>query len=136
MVLVHGFQEPTLQMVIWLLLAQQAEAKRHCRQVWTDNAAIQQSLSKVTSKVVALSTEMAELQQRVAESEELGLAPAKAVALHDHHLILVQATIEDLDYIQCRNNLWVFGIHEGKKGDDPRQYIIELPQRAFPELMD
>ncbi|KAJ1093081.1 hypothetical protein NDU88_006190 [Pleurodeles waltl] len=117
-----------------LLQAQRVEA--HYAQVPADNVATQQYLAKVSSKVMALSTEVAELRQSVVGTEEVGTATVKSVVIHDHHLTLVQSKIEDLENRQRRNNLQVFGIPEGREGDDPRQYIVQLFGWAFPDQMN
>ncbi|KAJ1189537.1 hypothetical protein NDU88_006282 [Pleurodeles waltl] len=102
-------------------------------QVWADNASIQQSLSEVTGRVVALSTKCLELQQRVANVKNMGSATDKGVEVHDGYLALVQTKIEDFENCQRRNNLRIFGIREGRERDDPRQFIVQVFGKAFPE---
>ncbi|KAJ1105504.1 hypothetical protein NDU88_002910 [Pleurodeles waltl] len=95
------------------------EAQQHYARVWADNVTIQQSLAKVFSKVSALAIEKGELQQRVACEEEVGMAVVKSVENHDCCLNLIQIKPEDLENLQRRYHLQVFGIPEGIEGTDP-----------------
>ncbi|KAJ1145824.1 hypothetical protein NDU88_012108 [Pleurodeles waltl] len=129
-------QEPSFLVILKFLPAQQDDAQQHYAHVRADNAAIQQSIAEVTSKVSTLFTEVAEMQQPVADAAEVGTATAKLIVSHDCYLALKQSKIKDLESCQRSNNLSVFRIPEGKEDDNSHENVVQMFGKAFPDLMD
>ncbi|XP_078540844.1 embryonic protein UVS.2-like [Lissotriton helveticus] len=129
-------EEPSLYRIRQALTVQRAEAQEYNQQAKDDIWEIKQAFTDVTLKVTQLSSEVTDLQQRVAAVEEANTYAANFAKMQDSQIMFMQAKIEDLENRQRRQTLRVFSIPEGREGSDSRAFIVRLFQKALPDLAD
>ncbi|KAJ1196322.1 hypothetical protein NDU88_000193 [Pleurodeles waltl] len=93
---------------------------------------LQGSVRKVAKSCTEIETKLGTMEERVVAVEEDVDFLKQQNAMQESQVTDVMWKLEDLENRHRKNNLCFLGIEEGLEGNDIRDYMIKLLQRAFP----
>ncbi|KAJ1175432.1 hypothetical protein NDU88_000720 [Pleurodeles waltl] len=112
----------------------QTETRVESRRARMATKRLQGSVRKVAKSCIEIETKLCTMEERIVAVEEDVDSLKQQNAMQESQMTDVMWKLEDLENRQRRNDLRFLGIEEGLEGNDIRDYMIQLLQRAFPQL--
>ncbi|KAJ1199456.1 hypothetical protein NDU88_003290 [Pleurodeles waltl] len=90
------------------------------------------TVRKVAKSCTEIETKLGTMEERIVAVEEDVDSLKQQNVMQESQMTDVMWKLEDLENRYRRNNLRFLGIEEGLEGNDIRDYMIKLLQKAFP----